>query len=234
MNVRQILKLFGGQGDVQQYGSPGGAAMMLMEMDAMIARGFGRRVTVGAFSAGIVGGGAGTILDLDQPELAIAVPRGYAIRPVRIDCQVQVGLVAADNDENEILMAVDPYGQWTGDGTFTAELPMNMRTDLGQGSACRVGSAFTADMTTTPAGGTAADPVLDIELARKVETFDIFSTGVGVLLKELSLVYEPRLPELIVGPATLLVYFGGTVANIGGFIQAAWVEGRTEDFFVRV
>lgn len=233
MDVRKLLKLYNG-GDVTATGAPSGAAVMTREIDQMIANGFGRRVTVGAFSTGIVGGGAGTVLDLDQPELAIAVPSGYTIRPVRIDVQVQVGLVAADNDESEILIAVDPYGQWTGDGTFTSELPINMRTDLGQGSACRVGSAFTADMTTTPDGGAAADPVLDIELARKVETFDIFSTGTSVLLKELSLTYEPQFPEFIVGPATLLVYFGGTIANVGGFVQAAWLEGRNHEFFARV
>mgnify|MGYP001604571648 CR=1 FL=1 len=231
MDVWKRLKLFNG-GDVYQCGSPLGGAMVVHEVSQMIAKGFGRVATVGAFSTG-VGGGAAAIIDLDQPQLAVAVPTGYTIRPVRISVQVQGGLAATDNDETEILVAVDPYGQWTGDGTFTAELPINMRTDLGQGSACRVGSAFSADMTTTPAGAAAADPVLDMELARKVNTLDI-STIAGLFLHELSLVYEPLHGPFIVGPATLLVYWGGTVEPTGGFCQAAWVEGRNEEFYVRV
>lgn len=199
---------------------------MLQEIDDLIKKGYGRAVTVGAFSTGIVGGGAGTVIDLDQPELAIGVPAGYAIRPFYMDSQVQVALVATDNDENEILFAVDSLGLWTGDGTSTAENPSNFRTDLDKGSACRVGSAFTADMTTTPGnGGAAADPVLDMELAREVETFDIFSTGVSANLKRLRLVYEPNYPPCLVGPCTLLIYFGGTVANVGGFAIVHWVEG---------
>ena len=233
MDVRKILRLFNG-GDVYQGGSPLGGGMVVLEVDQMIAKGFGRIATAGAFSSG-VGGGAAAIIDIDQPQLAIAVPTGYAIRPVRVSVQVQAGLVAADNDENEALIAVDPYGQWTGDGTFTAELPINMRTDLGQGSACRVGSAFSGDMTTTPAGAAAADPVLDMELARLVQTVDITlaTGGEAANLKELSLLYEPRYAPFIVGPATLLVYWGGTVEPLGGFCQAAWVEGRTEEFYVR-
>lgn len=223
-----------GLGPVLQRGTPLGAAWVEHSTIAGIVRGMGRHVTVGAFSTGIVGGGAGTVLDLDQPELVVGVPAGYAIRPLRVSAQLQVALVAADNDENEILLAVDSLGLWSGDGTFTAEEPSNLRTDFPKGSACRVGSAFTADMTTTPkSGAAAADPVLDIELARAVETFDIHSTGVGILLKRLDLLYEPASPPLIVGPATLLLYFGGTVANVGGFAQASWLEGPLTEFVGR-
>lgn len=203
--------------------------MSLVSIDEMVAKGMGRAATVGAFSTGIVGGGAGTVLDLDQPELVIGVPSGYAIRILYIACQVQTGLVAADNDESEILFAVDSKGLWSGDGTSTAEEPSNLRSDLFAGSACRVGSAFTADMTTTQPGVTAADPILDIELGRKVVTFDIFSTGVNAFDKELSLVYQPNYPPFVVGPASVVCYFGGTTANGGGFLQVHWVEGRRNE-----
>lgn len=232
MEFFKRLRLDGG-GDMAQRGTPSGAALCAADLDAMIARGLGRQVTVGGFSTGVVGGGAGTVLDLDQPELVIGVPPGYAIKPLRLSAQIQVGLLAADNDESEILFAVDSLGLWSGDGTFTAEEPSNMRTDLAKGSGCRVGSAFTGDMTTSPSGGAAADPVLDIELARKVETFDIFSTGTSVLSKQLDLLYEPLRPPLLVGPCSLLVYFGGTIATIGGFVQAAWVEGPIADWYTR-
>ena len=108
-----------------------------------------------------------------------------------------------------------------------------MRTGLGGGGTrCRLGSAFSADMTTTPPGGIAADPVLTMELAREVETFDIFSTGTSVLLKRIRLLYEPLRPPIIVGPATVLVYWGGTVEPLGGFCQAQWIKAATEAFLV--
>lgn len=233
-NIKNFLRLVNG-GDVQQVGSPLGAGMVALELDQMVARGFGRMVTVGAFSTPVAGGGAAAIIDLDQPRVAVGVPPGFTIRPIRVDVQVQTGLVAADNDENEALIAVDVYGVWQGDGTSTAEVPQNLRTDLKGGSACRVGSTFTADMTTIRTDNTGADPVLDLELARTVQTVDIIlaTAGTGTLMKELRLLYEPQFAPFIVGPATLLVYYGGTVANVGGFAQVAWVEGRNEDFFVR-
>lgn len=236
MDVRKLLKLFNGN-ELHQAGSPLGAGMVALEIDQMIARGMGRHMTVGALSTGIVGGGAGTVLDLDQPELAIGVPAGYCIRPLLISAQVQVGLVAADNDESEILFAVDSLGGIDGPlsaETCTIENPSNMRTDLAKGSACKCASAFTADMVTTPQYAAAADPVLDMEIARAVETFDIFSTGVGTHIKRLDLLYHPNFPPFLVGPCTLLGYWGGTVATLGGFAQVSWVEGRTQDFFVRV
>ena len=97
---------------------------------------------------------------------------------------------------------------------------------------CRVGSAFSADMTTTTAAGTAADPVLDMELDRVVETVDV-STAVAVNVHQLTMKYQPEYPPMLVGPASICVYWGGTVATIGGFCQLGWVEGRNEDFYVR-
>lgn len=199
--------------------------MSLAYLDKMIAMGYGRAVTVGAFSTGIVGGGAGTILDLDQPELVIAVPAGYVIRPLFAEIVVQGGISTADSDETEALLAVDSLGQWTGDGTFTSELPSNMNTRFDKGSACRVGSAFTADMTTTPRnGGAAADPVLDMELAGIVETGDQGGVAANVAYRIIRLAYNPALPEWLEGPCSLLGYWGGTIATVGGFARVRWVE----------
>lgn len=209
-----------------------GSVFILDDIDRAIAAGYGHHITVGAFSTG-VGGGAAAIIDIDQPQLAISVPSNTAIKPIRFDIQLQVGLVAADNDESEILIAVDTNATWDGDGTFTTEVGTNMRTGLGSsGTRCRLGSAFSADMTTTPPGGVAADPVLTLELARETETFDIFSTGVGILMKRIRLLYEPVHPPIIVGPATVLVYWGGTVEPLGGFCQAQYIEAETSRFMV--
>ena len=201
--------------------------MSLLSIDEMIARGMGRAVTVGAFSTGIVGGGAGTVLDQDQPELAIGVPGGFVIRPIYAAVQVQPAAATTDADETEILVGVDSLGLWTGDGTETDENPSNLRTDLPKGSGCRVGSAFTGNMTTTPSFGSAAAPVIDLELIREVQTLEL-ATAAGQNLYLVRVVYQPKYPPFIVGPATLLVYWGGTVANVGGFAQVHWVEGSIE------
>lgn len=240
MNLfRNLLKVFGGS-EVQQTGTPQGAGLMTYEIDHMIARGMGRHMTVGAESTGIVGGGAGTVLDLDQPEVAIGVPEGYAIKLLRITAQVQVALAAADNDENEIVFGVDVRGSLQGPlsaETCTIETPVNMRTDLGFGSACQCASAFTADMQIKPKYAAASDPYADsialLELCRTVQTFDIMGTATNAFFKILEVTYQPIWPLLLVGPCTVLGYWGGTVATIGGFAQLNWVEGRVEDFFFK-
>ena len=200
--------------------------MSLVSIDEMIAKGMGRAMAVGEFSTGIVGGGAGTVFDQDQPEFAVGVPAGLFIRPIYIAVQVQPGAATTDADETEILIAVDSLGLWRGDGTLTQETPSNLRSDLDKGSACRTGSAFTGNMTTTPgyAVSAAAAPVLDIELAREVQTLEL-ATAAGQNLYLVRLTYQPKYPPILVGPCTLLGYWGGTVATVGGFAQVQWVEG---------
>ena len=82
-------------------------------------------------------------------------------------------------------------------------------------------------MTTTPSFGSAAAPVIDLELIREVQTLEL-ATAAGQNLYLVRVVYQPKYPPFIVGPATLLVYWGGTVANVGGFAQVHWVEGSIE------
>jgi len=202
--------------------------MSLLSIDEMIAKGMGRGVTVGAFSTPIAGGGAAAVIDLDRPQLAIGVPAGHVIRPFYAAAQVQPGVATTDADETEVLLAADSQGLWTGDGAHTDENPSNLRTDLGKGSGCRVGSLFTGDMTTTPSFGAAADPVLDMELIREVMTLEL-ATAANQNLYLVRFVYEPDFPPFLVGPCTLCLYFGGTVAIVGGFAQVQWVEGRIAD-----
>lgn len=225
------LKLAAG-GDTERKGTVGGAGLVAFDLDHMISRGMGRMMAVGAFSTPIVGGGAGTILDQNQPEFAIGVPAGFCIRPIRVGIQVQTGLLATDSDETESLLAVDSLGLWTGDGTLTQENPSNMRSDLDKGSACKCGSAFTGDMTTTPGNGqAAAAPVLDMELSRYVQQGDVQGTAANAAWNYHNHLYEPKYAPYLVGPCTLIGYWGGTVATVGGFAQVAWVEGPTESFF---
>ena len=203
-------------------------------IEELIAHGYGRSMTVGGFSTGIVGGGAGTILDLDQPEFIVSVPPGLCIRPIYVEIVVQPGVTTADSDETEALLAVDSLSYMrvaptpTGASvTQTDETPTNMRTDLAQGSQCRCASAFVVDMETVNAQGTSADPVLDMELARNLELTDFNASAVSIAFHVVRLVYQPKFPPFLVGPCTLLGYWGGTIATVGGYAIVQWVEGPT-------
>lgn len=179
-----------------------------------INAGYGFHATIGAFSTGITGGGAGTVFDQDQPEGIISVPSGSAIIPVRFDVQCQVPLLATDADEAEILIAVDRLAAYAGDGTVTTETAFNMRTDNPRSSVCTVASAATANIT---------NPTLGIELAREVVTGDVQGTAATTMWTPLRCLYEPKFAPVIVGPAAVYVYWGGTVAT-PGFAQLQWIE----------
>lgn len=184
-----------------------GGALVADWRQALIARGFGWTVDVGTLTTPIVGGGNGTVLDLEQPELAINVPSGYAMVPLRISVECQLGLQTTDSHESEIWIGFDRTQVQTA-GTSTAETPLNMRSDL-TGAPFTAYSAYTGDGVATPVINT---------LARKQSLTDVQS-AVGVNVMQFDLVYEPQNPPILVGPAHLAVYFGGDIA-VSGFIQA--------------
>jgi hypothetical protein len=182
-----------------------------------IEEGRGFHVDVGAFSTPIVGGGNGTILDADQPEACISVPSGTSIVPIRVHVQCQNPLIAADNNEIEILLAAD-IASAGGGGTATAETPVCLNTGLSKTSKCTCNSAYTGNAT--------AEPTLGLELARKVKIGDVQGTAANALWGDLELLYEPLGPPKLVGPCALYLYWGGTVAT-SGFAQIEWLEYTT-------
>jgi hypothetical protein len=174
---------------------------------ALIARGFGYHVDVGAFSTPIVGGGNGTVLDQDQPEFGISVASGYTLIPVRFDITVLPGLQTTDSHETEALIAVDRAAAWAGDGTVTTETAANMRSNAtGNPSGVTIFSAATANIT---------NPTLGYELARVVKLTDVQGTAATVNLNELKLNYEPKNPPFLVGPCAIYGYWGGDIAASG-------------------
>jgi hypothetical protein len=188
-----------------------------LQLKALEGRVF--QVDVGALSTPILGGGAGTIIDQDQPEAVISVPTGTTIMPVRIAVQCQTPLLATDADESEILIAVDRAAACPFAGTWTAETALNMRTDNPRTSNCTCKSACTVNET---------NPTLGIELAHKVITGDMNGTPANALWGTLDLVYEPKVKPIIVGPAAVYVYWGGTVAT-NAFAQIQWAEVPSTD-----
>lgn len=187
-----------------------GAALSADWRMAMVARGLGYHVDVGAFSTPIVGGGNGTVLDQDQPEFGISVASGYAIVPIRVHVVCQTPLIAADSDESEIVLAWDKAAAWAGDGTVTTETALNMRGGAAANpSGVTIFSAATANIT---------NPTLGYELAHAVRVGDVQGVAANALWGDLSLLYEPTTPPILVGPCCLYGYWGGTVAT-SGFAQ---------------
>lgn len=185
-----------------------GAALSADWRAALAARGFGWMVCAGSLSTPIVGGGNGTVLDADQPEMVVDVPSGYTMIPTRLLVACQIPLGAADSDESEIAVLVDRTavsGAVAANGTVTT--PTNMRSDI-LGGTCplRCVTAVTTNLT--------AAPTASVDLAHAVRVFET-KTDVGTTWGELSLLYQPDVPPFLVGPATFVVYWGGTVATTG-------------------
>lgn len=195
---------------------------------AAVMAGYGYMVNVGALSTGIVGGGNGTAVTIAEPELCLSIPNGTSIMPLRIGVHVQCGVIAAA-EEAEILIAVDQdkaiSATIVASSTYTTEVIYNMNTLVAPTSKCACYSAFTESHD--------VDPVLDLELARKVIEFaketdtDGYAYAVAMML---DLVYEPVAPPIINGPAMLLIYYGGDTATIGGFADVQWLERSESDF----
>lgn len=203
----------------EKYGAMLGSILTADWKQALIARGFGWHVTVGALSTPIVGGGNGTVLDAEQPEMAIAVPTGYACIPLRIAVEVELGIQTTDSHMTEVLIAADRSAIPTA-GTSTLESPKNMRSDLNSACPLTVYSAFTADGIT---------PTLDYELDRAQALTDAQGTAATLNVYQLKTVYEPINPPIFTGLAGLYVYFGGDIAA-SGFVQASFLAVPTSLF----
>jgi hypothetical protein len=182
-------------------------------MDA-IKGGHGYHVDIGAFSTPIVGGGEGTTITQDEPEGIISITAGYTLIPIRIHVVCQMPLIAADNNESEILIAVDKAAALAGDGTATAETPVNMHTGSSNTSAATCKSATT---------GAYTSPTLGMELAHAVKLGNLYLTNDSSMWADLSLLYEPITPPILTGPCAIYIYWGGTVAT-SGFAQVEWIE----------
>lgn len=150
--------------------------------------------------------------NLDQPDFGISVPSGTALIPLYINIAAKVPLDADDADAF-FIVCVDTAAAYAGDGTVTAVTPINMISgDTAITTAATVFEDASADIT---------DPtVTDILMAAQQQ---IGMTTSGVALSNLNLVYDPALPRVLVGPAAIYGYGGGsdTVTWVG---VAHWAE----------
>jgi hypothetical protein len=190
-------------------------------------QGFGFGANVGALSTPVVGGGDGTIVDLDQPEFGMTIPSGKTIAVYRLKIQLLAPLMATDADEMEALAFVDTTAATVTaalDGTWANTItPKNLRIALANvhASECVVKSVCSADTT---------DPTESYDLDHLQITGDMNGTPASAVWTKGEMLYEPKSPDYIVGPASLFAYWGGTVAT-SAFMQIEWVEYDTADLF---
>ncbi|KKN02713.1 hypothetical protein LCGC14_1114980 [marine sediment metagenome] len=161
----------------------------------------------------VTGGGAGTRLDLEQPEFGVSVPNQTALIPLDIRIGVRADVVA-DADNMEILLIADTSAAFAADGTSVAETPTNMITDGGVATVATAFSAATGDIT---------DPVVSMILAYKTSQSSLLTAGLAVATLELA--YMPEVPPIIKGPGAFYGYWGA-VATLGALGAAAviWAE----------
>lgn len=201
------------EGEVEKawFGRDGALVQLPWRM-ALVLEGRVFGATVGTLSTGIVGGGNGTVLDLDQPEFIISVPSGTAIMPLRVAIQGNAADAVADHSVLEALICADRTQAWAADGTCTSTTIYNYRTDSPRASACLARTAFSADTT---------DPVHSIDLARAEVKIDLPANGETPIILDLN--WVPEQPPVLVGPAMLVGYWGGTSA-VTGYAQIIWAE----------
>lgn len=192
---------------------------------AMILEGRGFMINLGALTSPVTGGGTGGLaVESGAPEFVVGIPSGTSILPLRVDivCGFPVG--ALDDDEVDIVLAVDQdKDNGVASGSFNATKPpiYNMNTLHNRSSGCWCNQQYTATMTA---------PALDIELAHVTKVFEQFATTgskTEAWWQGFAMHYEPKTLAIINGPAMLIGYFGGTAGGTAaakGFVTCQWIE----------
>jgi len=168
-------------------------------------------LTTGADIAMIVGGGNGTTVDTDQPEMLVGVDTGYLI-PVelKVACILDID---ANAEYGEILFFADrtQAPPTTATGTPGIVTPNN-QLDGGAAFGGRCYGGVTTDL---------ADPAMSELIDIKyVICAEFVSNGSATNLTN-GIVYDLRMdwsadwPKILAGPCQLCVAFGGTAAVSG-------------------
>jgi len=195
-----------------QWLSRDGASVSMPWKQALVLEGRCFHVQVGALITAIACG-SGTVPELAEPELVISVPTGMVMMPLAVYANSIPADNFANHDDLAMILGIDRSQAHDLSGTSTTEVIYNMRTDAPRSNACTAVSAVTADMTAA---------VMAMELLR-TDTFMEQTTAVGSLDVQMTLRYEPIAAPMLVGPAMLVLMWGGTSATTG-FAQATWAE----------
>jgi len=183
----------------------------------LILAGYGYNTHVFGITAGadvllVVGGGAGTVVNTDLPEMIVGTPTGYFHIPLSFRATVQADH-DADADEANIILFADQ----TKTAPSTATATALTITPLMDGGRTSVSSGWhtcnTDDIT---------DPVCTQLLGyatNQAAQVDASSTAVS----SLRLDYEPDYPVLLKGPCSVVACWGGTAA-LTGACTYCWAE----------
>lgn len=148
----------------------------------------------------VTGGGAGTVIDSDQPELIVGCDAGYVLIPLEFQCSAKVDL-DADTEVGNILLFADRTQAPPSTATATLATGNNM-LDGGPSFPGRAFHTVTADIT---------DPVLsDLLCFETVRSAEV--TAASEIVVKLSAYYQPEIPHLLDGPCSVVACWGGTAA----------------------
>ena len=157
----------------------------------------------------IVGGGNGTVMDMEQPEMILGVSTGYYLMLLEADV-----LVESDCDAPDDFMEILLFGDRTQAPVFvagTVTTPVNCL----DGAGAFPGVCYTAVTTDM------VDPVLsELFMYRRYETTAVVMAGAAAneedaIETSLTLHYEPQIPSILAGPCSVVLLFDGTVATNG-------------------
>lgn len=173
------------------------------------------KVHIGAIAAGadvtqVTGGGAGTVPDIEQPEIIVGVDAGYCLIPIELD-----GSLTSDTDAPNDYISAMLLGDRTNapptSATATVVTPINM-LDGGAAFPGRAYKEVTSDIT---------DPTLDdlifyrrktqVELVLNGSATNITAPVVG----NMDLHWEAHYPNIMAGPCAIAFWYAGTVAVTG-------------------
>lgn len=174
-------------------------------------------VSVGGITAGadvllVTGGGSGTVIDSDQPEMIVGVDAGFYMIPLAFTCATQVDL-DADTEVGNIILFADTTQAPPASVTGVVETPSAVLDSGNHSSIARAFSAITADIT---------DPVASINLGYATTRLSAVSAA-SAFPVQLRLDFDPSVPHLLKGPCSVVAAWGGTAA-VTGICSFTWAE----------
>jgi len=181
-------------------------------------RGLCYNVSVGGIAAGgdiamITGGGAGTTIDSDQPEMIVQTPATHFHVPLAFKCAVNIDAGTTDLDEANIILFADTTpAAILATATATGETPHPL-LDGGAASVSTCFSAVTADIVDPT-----ADMVLDFATFSANQVTAASSFGASLRMD-----FEPMFPIFLKGPVAVVACWGGTIAT-PGICSYYWAE----------
>jgi hypothetical protein len=196
--------------DIAQRMTRDGAVIDQEWLQSMVTNGRAFATSIGSLATPIASANA-AVTSL-RPMGVIRVPSATTIIPVRV--KVDFAVIAGTAND-----AIVAYCQNdVGNGTSVANPigPISMRTDAPIASTVTIRNLYTGDCTA---------PTNPVEIARKRFLYATTADAAGVGSSALAFPdsVSPIYP-LLIGPASLLVYVGGTTTGPTFYGEVEWVE----------